>query len=73
MHVSDEGPGLDADQREHAFDRFWRATTTRSELGGSGLGLAIVQKLTTADGGHAELREAPGGGLDAVLVLQARS
>ncbi len=73
VHVSDEGPGLDADQREHAFDRFWRATTTRSELGGSGLGLAIVQKLTTADGGHAELREAPGGGLDAVLVFQARS
>jgi signal transduction histidine kinase len=73
VHVRDEGPGLDADQREHAFDRFWRATTTRSELGGSGLGLAIVQKLTTADGGHAELREAEGGGLDAVLVLQTRS
>jgi signal transduction histidine kinase len=73
VHVSDQGPGLDADQRAHAFDRFWRATTTRSELGGSGLGLAIVQKLTTADGGRAELREAPGGGLDAVLVLQARS
>jgi len=73
VHVSDEGPGLDAAQREHAFDRFWRATSTRSELGGSGLGLAIVQKLTTADGGHAELREAAGGGLDAVLVLQTRS
>jgi signal transduction histidine kinase len=73
VHVSDQGPGLDVDQRAHAFDRFWRATTTRSELGGSGLGLAIVQKLTTADGGRAELREAPGGGLDAVLVLQART
>jgi hypothetical protein len=32
-----------------------------------------VQKLVVADGGAAELREAPGGGLDAVLVLQARS
>jgi signal transduction histidine kinase len=73
VHVTDHGSGLDADQRAHAFDRFWRATTTRSELGGSGLGLAIVQKLTTADGGHAELRETPGGGLDAVLVLQIRS
>jgi signal transduction histidine kinase len=73
VHVTDHGPGLDADQRAHAFDRFWRATSTRSELGGSGLGLAIVQKLTTADGGHAELRETPGGGVDAVLVLQSRS
>lgn len=73
VHVTDHGPGLTEEQRAHAFDRFWRATTTRSELGGSGLGLAIVQKLVTADGGHAELRETPGGGLDAVLVLQARS
>lgn len=73
VHVIDHGPGLDDDQRAHAFDRFWRATTTRSELGGSGLGLAIVQKLVTADGGRAELRETPGGGLDAVLVLQSRS
>jgi signal transduction histidine kinase len=73
VHVTDHGPGLDDEQRAHAFDRFWRATTTRGELGGSGLGLAIVQKLVTADGGHAELRETPGGGLDAVLVLQSRS
>jgi signal transduction histidine kinase len=73
VHVTDHGPGLDDEQRTHAFDRFWRATTTRGELGGSGLGLAIVQKLVTADGGRAELRETPGGGLDAVLVLQARS
>jgi signal transduction histidine kinase len=73
VHVTDHGPGLTEEQRIHAFDRFWRATSTRSELGGSGLGLAIVQKLVMADGGQAELRETPGGGLDAVLVLQSRS
>jgi signal transduction histidine kinase len=70
VHVTDQGPGLTPDQRVHAFDRFWRASTTRAELGGSGLGLAIVQKLTLADGGRVELREALGGGLDAVIVLQ---
>ena len=32
-----------------------------------------IRSLVTADGGRAELRETPGGGLDAVLVLQARS
>ena len=26
LHVVDEGPGLDAEQRERAFDRFWRAS-----------------------------------------------
>lgn len=69
VHVADQGPGMDAEQRAHAFDRFWRAGTTRSELGGSGLGLAIVKKLAEADGGRAELRSAPSGGVDAVVLL----
>lgn len=69
VHVTDQGPGMTPEQRERAFDRFWRARTTRSQLGGSGLGLAIVQKLAEAEGGRAELREAAGGGLDACLLL----
>ena len=73
VHVIDEGPGLDPEQRERAFDRFWRATGRRTDdgggLGGSGLGLAIVRQLVEADRGTAELREAPGGGLDATILL----
>ena len=67
LHVVDEGPGLTAAQRERAFDRFWRAG---SGAGGSGLGLAIVRKLVEADAGEVELREAPGGGVDAVVRLR---
>jgi signal transduction histidine kinase len=69
VHVVDEGPGLSDEERDRAFDRFWRATNEHSELGGSGIGLAIVQKLAAADGGRAELRAAPGGGIDAVVLL----
>jgi len=69
VHVIDQGPGLTDEQRERAFDRFWRATNERGELGGTGLGLAIVQKLVESEGGRAELRAAEGGGLDAVLLL----
>lgn len=69
VHVIDHGPGLTDEQRERAFDRFWRATNERGELGGTGLGLAIVQKLVESEGGRAELRAADGGGLDAVLLL----
>jgi signal transduction histidine kinase len=71
LHVVDQGPGLTAEQRDRAFDRFWRARTTRTELGGSGIGLAIVQKLARADGGRAELRPADPRGLDAVICLPA--
>ncbi len=67
--VADAGPGMTAEQRARAFDRFWRPTGA-SRDGGSGLGLAIVMKLVTADGGRVELDEAPGGGLAARVVLR---
>lgn len=69
VRVSDDGPGLSAEQRARAFDRFWRASGDR---GGSGLGLAIVRKLVGADGGTVRLETSPGGGLSAVVALRRR-
>lgn len=74
LHVLDEGPGLDEEERARAFDRFWRgrrAATPRDGLGGSGLGLSIVRRLVAADGGHVELVARPEGGTDAVVRLAA--
>ena len=67
LHVVDDGPGLTAEERERAFDRFWRGRTAGP---GSGLGLAIVRRLARVDGGDAELRTAPGGGIDATVRLR---
>ena len=71
LHVRDEGPGMTAEQRARAFDRFWRAPDRGGSAGGSGLGLAIVRKLVEADEGEIELADAPGGGLDAIVRLRA--
>jgi signal transduction histidine kinase len=68
LHVTDQGPGMPADQRERAFDRFWRGPDTDRE--GTGLGLAIVRQLLEASGGTAELRPDPNGGLVAVAHLR---
>jgi signal transduction histidine kinase len=68
VHVVDAGPGLGDEERTRAFDRFWRAGRDGGTLGGSGLGLAIVQKLVRIDGGTVELRQAPTGGIDAVVT-----
>ena len=67
LRVRDEGPGLTAEERARAFDRFWRLDHGGS---GSGLGLAIVRRLVEADGGEVELVDAPGRGLDAVVRLR---
>jgi len=69
LHVIDEGPGLSEEQRERAFERFWRADG--APLGGSGLGLAIVQQLAVAGGGRAALHAAPDGGLDASVTFRS--
>jgi signal transduction histidine kinase len=67
LHVVDEGPGLTPAQRERAFDRFWRA----SPGPGSGLGLAIARRLVEVDDGTIDLRDAQGGGVDAVVRYPA--
>ena len=68
LHVIDEGAGLAPDQRERAFDRFWRASTEP----GSGLGLSIAKRLIELDGGTIELRAAATGGIDAVVRYPSR-
>jgi signal transduction histidine kinase len=66
IQVDDEGPGLPAEDRERAFDRFWRG---RQDGGGSGLGLAVVASLATASGGTVWLDQSPWGGLRACARL----
>ncbi len=44
--VSDDGPGIPADELERVFDRFYRRAR-----GNSGLGLAICRELVRAHGG----------------------
>ena len=68
LHVRDEGPGMTADERAHAFDRLWQGAGRK---GGAGLGLSIVAQLARSSGGECQLREAGGGGLDVELVLEA--
>jgi signal transduction histidine kinase len=69
VHVTDQGPGMTEEERQHAFDRFWQGMGTTG--GHSGLGLAIVRHLAVRNHIDVELRPATGGGLDAVILFAA--
>ncbi|HUZ64647.1 MAG TPA: ATP-binding protein [Acetobacteraceae bacterium] len=69
--VADAGPGIPAEDREHAMERFFRGETAR-DTPGSGLGLALVQAVSQLHGGVLRLEDnAPG--LRAVLMLPAKT
>lgn len=69
LTIRDSGKGLTKEQRESAFDRFWRGADSANRRSGSGLGLAIVAQLAQASGLSVELQESPKGGIDAVLII----
>jgi signal transduction histidine kinase len=58
IRVIDDGPGMSEERKASAFHRYGHP-----EPRGNGLGLAIVHRLAAANGGRAELRDTPGGGL----------
>jgi two-component system sensor histidine kinase MprB len=68
--VRDHGPGIDAADLPHVFDRFYRAPAAR-RTPGSGLGLAIVRQAAEAHGGTVTASAANGGGALLTLRLPA--
>jgi two-component system OmpR family sensor kinase len=68
IEVSDDGPGVPAEQLPRIFDRFYRgATPTRRT--GAGLGLAIVAATATAHDGTADAALNCPHGLTVALTL----
>jgi two-component system sensor histidine kinase MprB len=68
LTVRDHGPGIDAEELPHVFDRFWRSPSARA-LPGSGLGLSIVARTVQEAGGEITLEPAEGGGTVATVRL----
>jgi signal transduction histidine kinase len=69
MSVTDNGPGVPADQRERIFEPFVRLP--RSPPGGTGLGLAIVRRSIESHGGTITCDASPTGGTRFTLRLPA--
>jgi signal transduction histidine kinase len=69
LSVADTGPGIDAEDLPHAFERFYLYDKVgRDRPVGSGLGLAIVRQLAAAMGGSVSVESSPAGTTFAVRL-----
>ncbi len=74
VRVDDDGPGIPEGELEKVFEPFYRLDRSRSrETGGAGLGLCVARSIVRAHGGDIALRNLPGGGLRAEVVLPRES
>ncbi len=67
VNVADQGPGVPDADRDHIFERFWRAKDGKTK--GAGLGLSIVQEIMNAHGGRVLVEDNPRGGAVFRLVF----
>lgn len=72
IHVTDNGPGVPADQRTSVFELMVRGDgVTQTGIEGLGIGLATCRRVVESHGGRIGVDEAPGGGADFWFELPA--
>ncbi|GFZ94995.1 sensor histidine kinase [Nesterenkonia alkaliphila] len=70
LEVRDHGEGIEPEDAQKIFERFYRADNSRQrETGGTGLGLAICAAIAAQHGGSVRHSETPGGGATMTLRL----
>jgi two-component system OmpR family sensor kinase len=76
LEIADTGPGLSERQRQHVFERFYRADEARTrnterQATGTGLGLAIVAAIVRAHHGSVHVLSEAGKGATFRVTLPA--
>ena len=69
IEVRDSGNGIDPDEADRVFDRFWTRAYGPGGERGTGLGLAIVKAVAEAHGGSAQFASEVGRGSAVRLLL----
>jgi signal transduction histidine kinase len=70
LEVSDDGRGVEEEELQRLFERFYRSDRARASRG-TGLGLAIVKHVVVSAGGEVEASGGPGRGLQIVCSFPA--
>ncbi|WP_142337331.1 envelope stress sensor histidine kinase HitS [Bacillus sp. AFS059628] len=70
VRIRDSGIGISEEQKQHIFERFYKADSSRNRAyGGSGLGLAIVKKVLDLHHGEIKVESEEGKGTEFIVRM----
>ncbi len=69
ISISDQGPGIPANQQDKIFSRFYRVATPNTSVRGSGLGLFICRQIIQAHNGEIGVDSREGKGATFFILL----
>lgn len=70
VRIRDSGIGISEEQKQHIFERFYKADSSRNRAyGGSGLGLAIVKKVFDLHQGKIKVESEEGNGTEFIVRI----
>ncbi|MGH0595037.1 envelope stress sensor histidine kinase HitS [Bacillus pretiosus] len=70
IRIRDTGIGISEEQKQHIFERFYKADSSRNRTyGGSGLGLAIVKKVLDLHQGKIKVESEEGNGTEFIVCI----
>jgi two-component system, OmpR family, sensor histidine kinase KdpD len=73
IDVVDQGPGVDREERDRIFEKYYRGRAARPGTPGTGLGLASARSIVQAHGGEIWVTSPPAGGAAFHVSLPAAS
>ena len=66
--ISDEGPGISDEAKDHIFDKFYQEDSSHKQYG-NGLGLALVKKIVDLEDGEIFVMNNSGAGCKFTVIL----
>jgi len=73
ISIQDNGAGMSDEEKERAFERFFRGSNAAERYSaGAGLGLPVAKSIVEAHSGSIHLHDRPGGGLVVEIMLPVK-
>lgn len=69
IEVEDHGIGIQKDEKDSIFDRFYRVDKSRNDNAHFGLGLSVAKELVELQNGKISVRDTPNGGATFLIEL----